>query len=224
MLGVATSSQQLGARVSAIPSATLRLAGGSVRRNAFKTRALKLYTNPGSRGKMPEWYLSEVGTPYDAINVDMRAKEHKSADYLAINPFGKVPAMTDGDLKIIESGAILLHIARKYGKVSGDDLTIAEMWVIFANATMGDAFFGQRRDDQTPAMLHDLDMLLAKSPYIAGSEFSVSDVAVGSYLLWIPLFYPDRDLTEYKNVWAYMKRLVERPHCPASFKEGLKGK
>ena len=57
---------------------------------------------------------------------------------------------------------------------------------------------------------------------VAGNEFTVSDVAVGSYLLYLPLFFPDMNLKQYKNIWAYLNRLIERPHCPASYKEGVK--
>lgn len=55
----------------------------------------------------------------------------------------------------------------------------------------------------------------------AGKEFSVSDVAVGSYLLYLPLFFPNMPLTKYKHLWDYMKRIVSRPGVPSSYKEGM---
>lgn len=57
----------------------------------------------------------------------------------------------------------------------------------------------------------------------AGTEFSVGDIAVGSYLLYLPLFFPDLDLTQYANVWSYMQRLAARPTCPAPYKEAMAG-
>lgn len=84
--------------------------------------AIKLYTNPGkilprrqscpskahaiskrflltegSRGKIAEWVLAEMQVPYDTVLLDMRKGEHKSPEYLKINPWGKVPAMEDGE-------------------------------------------------------------------------------------------------------------------------------
>jgi glutathione S-transferase len=62
---------------------------------------------------MSEWYLSELGLDYECVNLNMRTGEHKKPDYLAINPFGKVPALVDDGLPLFESGAILLHLANK---------------------------------------------------------------------------------------------------------------
>ena len=59
--------------------------------------AVKLYTNPGSRGKIAEWILAELHVPYETVLLDMRKGEHKAPTYLAINPWGKVPAMEDGE-------------------------------------------------------------------------------------------------------------------------------
>jgi glutathione S-transferase len=75
--------------------------------------AIKLYTNPGSRGKISEWVLSELKLPYETVILDMRSGEHKTPEYLEINPFGKVPAMEDGEriclLNIFPSFILLLH-------------------------------------------------------------------------------------------------------------------
>ncbi|GLC49345.1 hypothetical protein PLESTB_000209300, partial [Pleodorina starrii] len=181
---------------------------------------IKLYTNPGSRGKITEWYLAELNVPHELVSVDMRRGEHKSQTFLAINPFGKVPAMTDGDLPLFESGAILLHLANKYGKLGADELGTAAQWTLFANSTLSEAFFNDRqRPTQMPVMLRTLNDLLTKKPYLTGDGFSVSDIAVGSYLLYLPLFFPDLDLTQYPAVWSYMQRLAERPTCPAPYKE-----
>ncbi len=49
---------------------------------------------------MSEWYLSELGLDYECVNLNMRTGEHKKPDYLAINPFGKVPALVDDGLPL----------------------------------------------------------------------------------------------------------------------------
>ena len=56
-----------------------------------------------------------LNSPVEFVHVDLAKGEHKTPDYLAINPNGKVPALTDGDLKIWESNAIMCHLARKAG-------------------------------------------------------------------------------------------------------------
>jgi len=191
---------------------------------SLQTQAIKVYTNPGSRGKIAEWALAELNVPYETVLLDMRRGEHKTPQYLAINPFGKVPALEDGDLKLFESGAILLHLTNKYGKLSTDQLAKAFQWTLFANSTLSEAFFSNR--SAMPTMLSTLNTLLSKSEYLEG-EFSVSDVAVGSYLLYLPLFYPDMFVPggfpdKYPAVWAYMLKLAERPTCPAPYKEAIK--
>nr|WP_330359425.1 glutathione S-transferase N-terminal domain-containing protein [Moorena bouillonii] len=76
---------------------------------------LKLYSGLRSRATIVQWYLEELGVPYEYILLDMKAGEHKQPEYLSINPMGKVPAIVDGDFKLWESGAILVYLANKYG-------------------------------------------------------------------------------------------------------------
>ncbi|PNH08375.1 Protein gstA [Tetrabaena socialis] len=191
---------------------------------AVRTHAIKLYTNPGSRGKITEWYLGELGVEHELVLLDMRKGDHKTPAFLAINPFGKVPAMTDGDLPLFESGAILLHLANKYGKLQPDAFGTAAQWTLFANSTLSDAFFNaSQRSTQMPIMLRTLNGILATKPFLAGDEFSVSDIAVGSYLLYLPLFFPDLDLTQYGAVWSYMQKISERPACPEPYKDAMAG-
>ena len=63
--------------------------------------------------------LSLMGQPFAYKHVDLRAGAHKQPEYLAINRFGQVPALVDGDLKLCQSGSILLYLADKFGKMGG---------------------------------------------------------------------------------------------------------
>lgn len=96
-------------------------------------------------------------------------------------------------------------------------------WTLFANSTFCEAFFNGPKPAQQAAMLATLDGLLAdpKKPYLTGTEATLADISVGSYLLYLPMFFPDMDLVQYKHMWAYMKRLAARPTCPASYKEAM---
>src|SRR3982750_1979055 len=71
---------------------------------------LTFYTNPMSRGRIIRWMLEEVGQPYETVVLDY-ASTMKGADYLAINPMGKVPAIKHGDTVVTEAAAICAYLA-----------------------------------------------------------------------------------------------------------------
>jgi glutathione S-transferase len=77
---------------------------------------ITLYGSPRSSAGRCVWALEEAGVPYTLKEVDMRNKEHKSPEFLKINPMGKVPAMVDGDITLFESMAINYYIADNYKK------------------------------------------------------------------------------------------------------------
>ena len=74
---------------------------------------LTLYTNPHSRGTNVRWMLEECGADYDTVGVPFGA-EMKAPAYRAINPMGKVPALTHGDTILTETAAILTWLAERY--------------------------------------------------------------------------------------------------------------
>ena len=202
----------------AAPNAPLRRR----RAAAVAARAAKLLTNPSSRGKIVEFYLAELGDRAKDVaveQVDMRAGAHKAADFP--HPFKQVPVLvTDDGLSVFESGAILLYLAARYGGLeAARDVGRVSSWVLWANSGLCDALFGgaaRKRDEYLDA----LDAVLAKQPWLAGGdEPTVADVAVGSYLLYLPLF--GQPLPRQARVVDYMKRLAARPACPAAYKEGL---
>src|SRR5688572_20918399 len=71
---------------------------------------LTFYTNPMSRGRIVRWMLEEVGQPYETVALDC-ASTRKAPEYLAINPMGKVPAITHGDAVVTECAAICAYLA-----------------------------------------------------------------------------------------------------------------
>lgn len=174
---------------------------------------LKLYGGARSRASIVQWYLEELGVPYEFVLLDMQNGEHRQPEFLAINPMGKVPAIVDGDFKLWESGAILVYLAQKYGKMSGSLEQQSEItqWVLFANSTLGTGIFVEAsRDRETPRLLTPLNEIFERQPYILGEEFSVADVAVGSILAYIPMMLK-LDLSGYPAVLDYIKRMSERP-------------
>lgn len=174
---------------------------------------LKLYGGARSRASIVQWYLEELSVPYEFILLDMAAGEHQQPEYLAVNPMGKVPAIEDEELKLWESGAILLYLAEKYGKqnTSLQQRSIYYQWVLFANSTLATGLFIEaNRAKEVPKLLTALSKILARTTYILGEEFTVADVAVGSMLAYVPMMLPI-DLTPYPVILNYIKRISERP-------------
>jgi glutathione S-transferase len=174
---------------------------------------LKLYGGARSRASIVQWYLEELGIPYEFILLDLQAGEHRQPEYLAINPIGKVPAIVDGDFQLWESGAILFYLAQKYGNLpsSLEEQAKINQWILFGNATLGPGIFVEAsREREMPKLMTPLNQILEKQPFLLGDEFSVVDVAVGSILSYIPIMLK-LDLSEYPAVVDYMKRLSERP-------------
>lgn len=173
---------------------------------------LKLYGGARSRASIVQWYLEELGVPYEFVLLDMQTGEHRQPEFLAINPMGKVPAMVEGDFKLWESGAILLYLAERYGNMTPSLEERAQMnqWVLFANATLGPGIFVEAtREREMPALLNPLNEILERQPFLLGQEFSVVDVAVGSILCYVPIMLK-LDLSEYPAVVNYIKQLSER--------------
>eukprot|EP00877_Chromochloris_zofingiensis_P007915 jgi/Chrzof1/3377/Cz12g23060.t1 len=167
---------------------------------------------------MVEWYLKEIGHPAEVVNLNLKEKEHRSPEFLKVNPFGKVPAAEDGECKLFESGAILLYIADKYdGYSTPEKRGRAAQWILFANSTLFDAVFVEAfRERWMPDVMGNLNNYLSDKQWLEGDDFTVADVAMGSYLLYIPAFCPQVDLSPWPNVVKYMDRCAKRPACAAT--------
>ncbi|MCH4903771.1 glutathione S-transferase family protein [Cylindrospermopsis raciborskii CHAB3438] len=174
---------------------------------------LKLYGSLFSRASIIKWYLEELNVPYEFVNLDMKAGDHLKPDFLAINPIGKVPAIVDGELKLWESGAILLYLAQKYSQVSSSLETQATFyqWVLFANSTLATGIFIEtNREKEMPRLLGTLNDIFSQQPFLLGDQFTVADVAVGSILSYIPIMLK-LDLSNYPAVLNYMHNISLRP-------------
>ena len=174
---------------------------------------LKLYGGARSRATLVQWYLEELGVDYEFVLLDMGAGAHLEPPYTNINPFGKVPGLVDGEFSVWESGAILLYIAEKYGNElnTPEERAIANQWVLFANATLGPGVFVEAsREKEFPRLMAPLNDRLSQQEFMLGSGFSVVDIAVGSYLYYIPAMLR-LDISSYPAVAAYIDRLKARP-------------
>ncbi|AFY37834.1 Glutathione S-transferase domain protein [[Leptolyngbya] sp. PCC 7376] len=175
---------------------------------------LKLYGGARSRASIVQWYLEELGAEYEFVQLDMQGGEHKLPSYLAINPMGQVPAITDGNnVKVWESGAILIYLAEKFGKMPTTPQGKAEVyqWVLFANSSLSMGLTpNENRNEVMKRYLQPLNDILSSSPFMLGDKFGVVDVALGSILAYIPMMFQDVDLSLYPNIQGYLKRLGDR--------------
>lgn len=78
---------------------------------------MKLYYSPKSgHSHRARLFLSLLGVGFDLVEVDLAARQHKSTEFLRMNPFGQVPVLVDEGMAIADSNAILVYLARKYGR------------------------------------------------------------------------------------------------------------
>lgn len=188
--------------------------------------ALTFYTNPQSRARIVRWMLEEVGAPYETVVLDY-GTTMKGADYLAINPMGKVPAIRHGDTVVTEAAAICAYLAdafpeRGLAPPHGSRLRGPYYrWMFFAAGPVEQAAIGKALgllapedkaamagygtyDDTVAA----LETALRPGPFICGDQFTAADVYVGSHIGWGMMFgtLPKRPVFE-----DYFGRLSQRP-------------
>lgn len=169
------------------------------------------------------WALEEAGLPYRVASVPF---DGRGADHLAHQPFGQVPWLTDGDISIFESGAILLHLGSRSEALMPSDprgrsqtmewvfaaLNSMEMatvpWSIFVFSGYSDETPEWKRlDDFVKLRLNHLEPILAKCEWLA-DRFSVADIAMTEVLRLV-----DRlgGLKAYPACREYIARATARP-------------
>lgn len=184
---------------------------------------IKIYGNgPRTRAAIIEWYLNELGVPYESVVLDLQAGDQHKPEFRAINPIGKVPAIVDGDTRVWESGAILLYIEDKYGKKPQTPEARAELysWVMYANATLTPVVADEKmRETQFDRVVKPLDEVLSGRQFLVGSDLTVADVAVASVLGWSAMVLKV-SYGAYPSVMAYVGRMTQRPAFQKAFVGG----
>jgi glutathione S-transferase len=185
---------------------------------------LIFYTNPMSRGQIVRWMLEEVGAPYEP-RVLGYGTTMKGADYLAINPMGKVPAVVHDRKVVTECAAICAYLADAFPEagLAPDVADRADYyrWLFFTSGPVEQAItakqFGLEPDaDQQrmagfgslPAALDALESAVAGKAFVAGNRFSAADVYVGSQIDWGLQFGTIASRPAFE---AYVAPLRDRP-------------
>jgi glutathione S-transferase len=161
---------------------------------------LIFYTNPMSRGRIVRWMLEEVGSPYRTEVLEY-GTTMKAADYLAINPLGKVPAIRHGTAVITECAAICAYLADAF-PAAGLAPPLPERasyyrWLFFFSGPIEAAIINRAMGFDVPAdkramagygvfeqMMDVAEQAVTASEYIAGDAFSAADVYCGSQIGW----------------------------------------
>ena len=185
---------------------------------------LVFYTNPMSRGRIARWMLEEVGQPYRTEILDY-ATTLKGADYLAINPMGKIPALTHNGAVITECAAICAYLADAFPQAGLapplTDRADYYRWLFFAAGPVEAAVTAKSlgfepKDDQKRMAgfgsltdtLEALEKAVAGKQFIAGGKFSAADVYVGSQIGWGMQF---GSIDKRPAFTAYWEGLFNRP-------------
>jgi glutathione S-transferase len=163
---------------------------------------LTLYTNPMSRGRIARWMLEEIGQPYEVVILDY-GTTMKGADYLAINPMGKVPALTHGDAIVTETAAICAYLADAFPDAGlapppGDPARAPYYrWLLFAAGPLEAAVTNRAMGFTVPpdkqmmagygsfeAVMNALEGAVAGDGWLTGDSFSAADLFIGAHLSW----------------------------------------
>lgn len=148
----------------------------------------------------------------------MAAGAHKAPDYLKVHPFGQLPALTcDDGTPVFESGAVILYLADKYGGASTPEArAAAASWVLWSNSSFAPAVFGPTRAAKLPGLLAPLEARLSANKFVLGPTFTVADVAVGAYLAYTTMFFPDVSFSKWPAVAKYLSDIEKRPAFAAT--------
>jgi GST-like protein len=206
---------------------------------AENPEVLQLYSFPTPNGIKVSIMLEEIGLPYEAHRVTLGDADVKSPEFLSLNPNNKIPAIVDPDgpggqpMGLWESGAILIYLAEKSGKLLPTDTAKRYevlQWVMFQMGGVGPmfgqlgfffAFAGKDIEDPRPReryineakrLLSVIEKQLDGQDWICG-EYSIADIALGGWLGALD-FYGARDVVEWDsrpNIIAYLERFRARP-------------
>jgi glutathione S-transferase len=190
------------------------------------TDELVFYTNPMSRGRMVRWMLEEVGQPYRTVLLGY-GDEMKTPEFLAINPMGKVPALTHGDAVVTEGAAICTYLADAFPEAElaptiGDKRRARYLrWMFFAAGPLEHAVTNQALALHPPAersrmvgygkledVLDTIETAVTQSPYIAGDRFTAADIFLSGQIGWGVLSVAKERAPRFKD---YLHRINERP-------------
>lgn len=196
---------------------------------------LKLYYYPGNANLAPHMLLEEMGLPYELVLVDREKGAHRSAEYLKLNPNGRIPTLVDGGLVLFETAAICLHLVDRHPDagfapaVGTNERAHFYKWLVYLTNTLQAElityFYPERLvDDASVAgqvkahaearvggMLDLLDKTLADSggPFLLGGRITAVDPYLFMLSRWTRMM--NNPARNRPHLGAFLRMMVERP-------------
>ncbi|RZI63666.1 MAG: glutathione S-transferase family protein [Variovorax sp.] len=199
---------------------------------------LQLHYYPSTAAMVPHILLEEIGVPYERVLVDRTQDAHKAPGYLRLNPNGLIPVLTDGDLVLYETAAIVLHLcdthpqARLAPAVGTRERAEFYKWLVWltntVQATMLAYFYPERwvavgntegaaqvkavAHGKIVAQMEQLDALVARNggQWVLGAEYSALDPYVFTLCRWTRNFATGK-ARELPHLGPFTRRVMERP-------------
>jgi len=194
---------------------------------------LRLHYRPGTAAMAPHAALAEAGADYELVLVKLEEQGQAPPELLALNPWGRVPVLEDGNLVLTESAAIVLHVAERFPDarlvppLATRERSEVYRWLVYLTNTLQPAFlrwFYPERYTTDPAgvaairaletetiarHLDRLDAELADRPWLVGDERTGADLFLFMLVRWGRKQEPPA--WERPNLGGHFKRLVDRP-------------
>lgn len=187
---------------------------------------IQFYYNPMSRARMVHWALEEVGEPYNIHLVDFEKKEEKAAEYLALNPMGKVPMIVHKGVVVTETAAILTYLGDAFPQkklapaINDPGRGTYLRWLFFVAGCYEAAVIEKNFPRAKPAnpmmlgfgsyedVLNTIEKALQPGPNLLGSAFTMADLYLAAQLGWSLQF----KTIEARPVFlTYVERAAQRP-------------
>ncbi|HYB99977.1 MAG TPA: glutathione S-transferase family protein [Candidatus Limnocylindrales bacterium] len=191
---------------------------------------IDLYTSQTPNGWKASIMLEEVGLPYEVHAISLQSGDQKQPEYLKINPNGRIPTIVDreeGDFAVFESGAILIYLAEKTGKLLPTDRkgrSTVIQWLMFQMSGVGpmqgqaNVFFRyfpeklpsviSRYHNETKRLYQVLETRLEGREYLC-DEYSIADIATWP---WVRIHaWSGIEIDDMPNLQKWIDRVAERP-------------
>lgn len=200
--------------------------------------ALQLHYYPSTAAMIPHIVLEELGVPYERVLVDRSQNRHKAPEYLELNPNGLIPVLSDGDLVLYETAAIVLHLcdrhpqARLAPELGSDARAHFYKWLVWCTNTLqatlivyfyperwvkegnteGAAEVKAKAQEKVDGLIDQLDALVERNggPWVLGRDFSALDAYVFTLCRWTRNFNGAK-ARDRKHLGPYLQRVSERP-------------
>ena len=192
---------------------------------------IELFTAATPNGWKASITLEELGLPYTVRKISFDKKEQKDPWFLKINPNGRIPAIVDhdnGDFAVFESGALMIYLAEKAGKLLPTDVkgrSLVIQWLMFQMGGVGPmlgqahhfrlyapekiAYAIDRYTNEAKRIYGVIDKQLSKTKFIAGKTYSIADIAI---FPWLRSWENQGiTLTDFPHLKAWFDGIAARP-------------